>query len=453
MARLFGTDGVRGVANTELTPDLTFRLGWAGARVLAGECQHKPVILVGQDGRISCGMLEAALIAGICSAGADVLVTGILPTPGIAFLTKKYGCDAGVMISASHNAYLFNGIKYFNRDGYKLPDEIEDRIETLMDAYDEKSVLRPTGSSIGRRLDQQDARRDYTEHLKSRLGLDLGGLRIALDCAHGASSLVAPGLFRDLGAEVVTMGTDPDGININDACGSMHPEHLCALVTNTGCQLGFAFDGDADRMLAVDEKGVIADGDVLLAILAKDMKKEGQLRQDTFVVTVMSNLGLDVMARKNSLSLVKTKVGDRYVLEEMLQRGYTLGGEQSGHMILLEHATTGDGLLSALRLLRSLRADAAMIPLSEARKVMKVFPQVQLNARVPNSNKEAALRDPEVVDMISVIEQQLNGRGRVLVRASGTEPLIRIMLEGEDQQWIGSRADQLSSIITQRYSR
>jgi phosphoglucosamine mutase len=449
MTRLFGTDGVRGIANKDLTPDLAFKLGWAGARILAGDCSHKPTILVGNDARISCGMLESALVAGICSAGADALVAGVVPTPGIAYLSRKYRCDAGVMISASHNSYEFNGIKFFSNDGYKLPDTTEDRIESLIAAYDAETVDRPTGSAVGRRLEKRNAARDYTEHLKRRMSVDLSGLKIGLDCANGASAAIAPGLFADLGADVVAIGTEPDGMNINAACGSLHLDRLRSLIRRENCDLGIAFDGDADRMLAVDEHGEAVDGDVLMAIIARDMKQQGQMHADTLVVTVMSNLGLDIMAQANGIRLVKTKVGDRYVLEEMLRNGYTIGGEQSGHIILLEHATTGDGLLSALRLLRALLHNNQR--LSEARHTMRVLPQVQRSARVPDRKKQEALQDGEITGLISGIEQQLGGKGRVLVRPSGTEPIIRVMLEGEDAAWIAQMADQLADLITGRF--
>jgi phosphoglucosamine mutase len=449
MTRLFGTDGVRGIANKDLTPDLAFKLGWAGARILAGDCSHKPTILVGNDARISCGMLESALVAGICSAGADALVAGVVPTPGIAYLSRKYRCDAGVMISASHNSYEFNGIKFFSNDGYKLPDATEDRIESLIAAYNAETVDRPTGSAVGRRLEKRNAARDYTEHLKRRMSVDLSGLKIGLDCANGASAAIAPGLFADLGADVVAIGTEPDGMNINAACGSLHLDRLRSLIRRENCDLGIAFDGDADRMLAVDEHGEAVDGDVLMAIIARDMKQQGQMHADTLVVTVMSNLGLDIMAQANGIRLVKTKVGDRYVLEEMLRNGYTIGGEQSGHIILLEHATTGDGLLSALRLLRALLHNNQR--LSEARHTMRVLPQVQRSARVPDRKKQEALQDGEITGLISGIEQQLGGKGRVLVRPSGTEPIIRVMLEGEDAAWITQMADQLADLITGRF--
>lgn len=449
MPRLFGTDGVRGIANKELTPDLAFQLGRAGAIVLAGECSHKPVILVGSDTRISCDMLEAALVAGICSAGADALICGIIPTPGVAYLTRKYQCDAGVVISASHNLFEYNGIKFFSSQGYKLPDATEDKIQDLIANPENYDIELPVGAGIGRRIERKNAARDYAEHLKRRMSVDLSGFKIALDCANGASAQIAPSLFRDLGAEVVAIGVEPDGVNINANCGSTHLERLSRLVCREGCDLGIAFDGDADRMLAVDEKGVVADGDVIMAIIAMDMKSMGRLRKDTMVATVMSNIGLGIMAAENEIHLVKTKVGDRYVLEEMLRGGFLIGGEQSGHIILLEESTTGDGLLSALRLLRALKYRGER--LSEARRIMTVLPQVLKNARVPNGVKKRVMTDPDILDVIQRLEEQLADRGRVLVRASGTEPVIRVMVEGENIDLINQMADQLTELIVSRY--
>jgi phosphoglucosamine mutase len=450
MSRLFGTDGVRGVANKELTPDLAYKLGWAGAQVLAGETTHKPVILVGGDTRISCGMLEAALVAGICSAGADVYICGVIPTPGIAYLVRKYKCDAGVMISASHNSFEYNGIKFFSSSGYKLPDEVEDKIEELINSYDSEDVSeRPVGGQIGRRIEKKNASRDYSENLKRRMSVDLSGMKIGLDCANGACGHIAPGLFSDLGADVIAMGTEPDGLNINDQCGSTHMERLRQLVRREGCDIGIAFDGDADRMLAVDENGALVDGDVIMAIVALDMKRSNQLKDDSLVVTVMSNLGLDIMAGEQGIKLVKTKVGDRYVLEEMLKEGYTIGGEQSGHIILLEHSTTGDGMLSALRLLRALVNSSER--LSEAKNIMQVLPQVLKSARVPNDRKAAAMEDKDIKAACDKVQAQLGSKGRILVRASGTEPIIRVMIEGQDIEEITKMTEQITELIVSRY--
>ena len=449
MPRLFGTDGVRGVANKELTPDLAFALGWAGAIVLAGECSHKPVILVGSDTRISCGMLESALVAGICSAGADAFICGTIPTPGIAYLTREYNCDAGVVISASHNSFEYNGIKFFSSNGYKLPDATEDKIENLIANRETADIERPIGAAVGQRIEKKNSSRDYVEHLKRRMSVDLSGLKIGLDCANGACAHIAPGLFSDLGAEVVAIGVEPDGININADCGSTHLDRLRQLVRRESCDIGIAFDGDADRMLAIDENGVFVDGDVIMSIIAMDMKQLGQLREDTLVVTVMSNMGLDIMASENGIQLAKTKVGDRYVLEEMLRGGFLIGGEQSGHIILLEESTTGDGLLSALRLLRALQRNGKR--LSEASRIMTVLPQVLKSARVPNDMKTKAMEDTDILDVIAKMEKQLDGRGRILVRASGTEPIIRVMIEGENTELINQMAEQLTELIVSRY--
>ncbi len=449
MSRLFGTDGVRGIANKELTPDLAFKLGWAGAKVLAGETLHKPVILVGSDTRISCDMLEAALVAGITAAGADALVCGVIPTPGVAYLTRKYKCDAGVMISASHNSYEYNGIKFFSNNGYKLPDDTEDKIADLIARYDEKSEDRPLGGSLGRRIVKFAASHDYTEYIKRRMAVDLSGLKIALDCANGACAHIAPDLFSDLGAEVVALGVEPNGVNINKDCGSTYLEGLRQLVRREGCDIGIAFDGDADRMLAIDETGEPVDGDVIMAIVALDMKNNHQLRDDTLVVTVMSNLGLDIMAAEKGIKLVKTKVGDRYVLEEMLKSGYSVGGEQSGHIILLEHSTTGDGMMSALRLLHALTDRGEK--LSKARQIMQVLPQVLKSAKIPNEKKSRAMEDADVQALCAKMEQQLHGKGRILVRASGTEPIIRVMIEGQDSEEIARMADQIVTLIVSRY--
>ncbi|MDD2534685.1 MAG: phosphoglucosamine mutase [Eubacteriales bacterium] len=449
MSRLFGTDGVRGIANKELTPDLAFKLGWAGAKVLAGETLHKPVILVGLDTRISCDMLEAALVAGICSAGADAWICGVIPTPGVAYLTRKYRCDAGVMISASHNAYEYNGIKFFSNNGYKLPDDTEDHIADLVAKYAEHSDARPLGGHLGRRIVKTMASHDYTEYIKRRMAVDLSGVKIALDCANGACAHIAPDLFSDLGAEVVAIGVEPNGININKACGSTHLDGLRQLVRREGCQIGIAFDGDADRMLAIDEHGEPVDGDVIMAIVALDMKENHQLRDDTLVVTVMSNLGLDIMAAEKGIKLVKTKVGDRYVLEEMLRTGYSLGGEQSGHIILLEHSTTGDGMMSALRLLHALSDRHES--LGQARQIMEVLPQILKSAKIPNEKKTRAMEDPDVLAACERMELELHGKGRILVRASGTEPIIRVMIEGQHIDEITRMADQLVTLIVSRY--
>lgn len=479
MSRLFGTDGVRGIANVELTPELAFKLGRYGAIVLAGETSHKPKILVGSDTRISCAMLESALVAGICSAGSDALVCGVIPTPGIAKLVKTYGCDAGVVISASHNSFEFNGIKFFDGDGYKLPDRIEDKIERYIkkekkeksrylddenanilqsqseDEIEEHKIFekfnknRPQGESLGHRIFCENASKDYSDALKKAVQLDLSGYKIALDCANGAVSHIASGLFEDYGANVVAIGMEPNGVNINKDCGSTHLQKLRDLVIKEKCDIGLAFDGDADRMLAVDSNGQVVDGDVIMAIIALDMKKNNQLKENTLVVTVMSNLGLDIFARENDITLSKTKVGDRYVLEEMVEHGYVLGGEQSGHVILLENSTTGDGLLSALRLLKAIKNSSKS--LAEQSLIMRVLPQVLKGAKVKNEFKSIVIDDFELQAACSEMEKKLNGNGRILIRASGTEPLIRVMLEGEDLVQISTMCQILIDIINKKF--
>lgn len=450
MGKYFGTDGVRGVANTELTPEMAFSLGRCGALVLAGRGgKHKARILIGTDTRVSCSMLESALVAGICSAGADAVVCGVVPTPGVACLTKMGGYDAGAVISASHNSFEFNGIKFFNTDGYKLPDSVENEIESIMDGAVPEQLPRLTGSGVGKRLQYADAAAVYRNHLLKTAGAELAGMKIALDCANGASFAIAPDLFRAAGAEVIVMGQSPDGVNINKGCGSTHMGPLRRLVTEEKCDLGIAFDGDADRMLAVDGRGNCVDGDVIMAILAGYMRGKGLLKNDTVVVTVMSNLGLDIYAREAGIKLAKTAVGDRYVLENMLKYGHSLGGEQSGHVILLDYATTGDGMLSALWLLKALRETGRT--LSEAASVMQVLPQVLKQARVQNGNKEQVMEDPEIKEQCRLKEQALRGEGRILVRASGTEPVIRVMLEGKDKAEITQMAEELAALIEKKY--
>ncbi len=449
MTRLFGTDGVRGVANWDLTPDLAYKIGWASANILAGKNLHRPVFLVGRDTRISGTMLEAALVAGLTSAGADVYLAGVIPTPGIAYLTRKHGYDAGVVISASHNPYEHNGIKLFSGNGYKLSDEIEDRIEALVKSYDESSRDWPIGDKIGHCYELADAAQEYAEHLIDCVGVDLSGFKIAVDCANGASVPIAPKLFADLGAEVIPIGIEPDGLNINRGCGSTDLAKLVSVVRSENCDLGLAFDGDADRMLAVDEKGETVDGDIIMSIIASDMKRQGKLARNTLVATVMSNLGLLYMGKNNGIEIVRTQVGDRYVLEEMLRSGYLIGGEQSGHLILLEHTTTGDGMLSALCLLQALQNSDQS--LGAARRIMKVFPQVLVNVQVTNENKSRSLLDEDVLSAIKRIETELGERGRIFVRASRTEAKIRVMVEGEFLEDIQQKADEVANLVRSRY--
>ena len=447
MGRFFGTDGVRGVANVELTAELAYKLGQTGAYILAGETKHTPRILVGMDTRISGDMLESALVAGICSVGAEAVCLGVLPTPAIAYLTRFYNADAGVVISASHNPFEFNGIKFFDNKGYKLPDAIEDKIEAIL-LNGSENLPKPIGKDVGIKSVMESALDDYVSFLKNTIDVDLKGLKVAIDCANGASFEAAPYLLFDLGAEVCVINNEPDGININKDCGSTHLGQLQAFVKESGADIGFGFDGDADRVLAIDENGNVIDGDQIMAIIGLDLKKRGKLSKDTIVATVMSNLGFDIMAKQEGLHIAKTKVGDRYVLEEMIEKGYILGGEQSGHVIFLEHNTTGDGLLTAIQLLRVLKTSNRK--LSELAAVMQILPQVLKNARVSNEKKNKYLEDAIIAKMCKELEDEFHGEGRVLIRPSGTEPLVRVMIEGRDQKYITDRAVELVKVIEER---
>ena len=444
MGRLFGTDGVRGVAGSELTIELATKLGQAGAYVLTKEQAHKPTIIVGCDTRISGGMLASALMAGICSVGANAIFAGIMPTPAIAYLTRKHKVDAGVVISASHNPMEFNGIKFFNGDGYKLSDALEDEIEALI-ANDMKDITLPTGSEIGKIEYRFDLIREYIDFMKKTVPVDRPGMKIVIDCAEGASYKTSVETLCELGAELVAIHTNPDGTNINSNCGSTHMEELQARVVYEKAAVGLAFDGDADRMLAVDENGKVVDGDEIMAICANHMKEKGTLKKDTVVVTVMSNLGFTLMGQERNLHIEKTKVGDRYVLENMLANGYNLGGEQSGHVIFLDDNTTGDGLLSALHLLQVM-VDTGK-PLSELAQVMEVLPQALVNAKVPNHKKESFMEYPEIAGAIAELEEKFAGEGRVLIRPSGTEPLVRVMIEGKNRTQIEEEAKKLAELI------
>lgn len=447
MGRLFGTDGVRGIANLELTADLAYKLGQAGAYVLTSETKHTPKIIVGMDTRISGHMLEAALVAGICSVGAEAICLGVVPTPTVAYLVRLYNADAGVVISASHNPYEFNGIKFFNNNGYKLPDAIENRIEAIILDNAEEIPL-PTGKDVGIKSISETALDDYESFLKKTIDVDLKGLKVAIDCANGAAFEVAPTALFDLGAEVYVINNEPNGININKGCGSTHMGELQKFVVESEADIGLAFDGDADRLLVVDEKGNIIDGDQIMAIIGLDLKDKGNLDQNTIVATVMSNLGLDILAKKEGLTIAKTKVGDRYVLEEMRDKGYVLGGEQSGHIIFLHHNTTGDGLLTALQLLQVLKHTGKKP--SELAAVMQILPQVLKNAKVKNENKNNYMEDEVIAALCKELESEFHGEGRVLIRPSGTEPLVRVMIEGKDQEYITKRAVELASIIEER---
>lgn len=447
MGRLFGTDGVRGVANTELTGEMAYQLGRAGAYVLTKEKKHAPRILVAMDTRISGDMLESALVAGICSVGAHAVLAGVIPTPAVAYLVRHYRLDAGVMISASHNPVEYNGIKFFSDQGYKLSDELEDEIENIV--LSRMEVLPcPTGSGIGTRGYAEEALDDYIAFLRNSTAERFQGIKVALDCANGAAYKAAPITMLELGAQLCIIHNEPDGTNINDKCGSTHMEDLVALVKENGADIGFAFDGDADRCLAVDENGQLIDGDKILAICGCDMKARGELKKDTIVGTVMSNLGLTIMGRENEIAVLQTNVGDRYVLENMLTEGYNLGGEQSGHIIFLDYNSTGDGVLTAIQLLSVMNRSGKKA--SELAKTMEVMPQVLVNARVNNARKNEYMEVPEIKAAIEALQEKFSSDGRVLIRTSGTEPLVRVMIEGEDKEAMEKEATKLAAFIEEK---
>lgn len=444
MERIFGTDGVRGLANRTLDCSLAYRLGQAGAYVLNRSKGERIKILIGRDTRISGDMLEAALIAGICSVGADVVSVGVIPTPAIAHLVRHYKMDAGVMISASHNSMEYNGIKFFDNNGYKLPDEVEDKIEQII-RDGSTHIEFPVGKHVGRRLYYKDAAKDYTEFLKGTIDTRLDGLKVALDCANGAAYAIAPSVFKELGAEIFVINDKPNGVNINDNCGSTHPQGLQQYVVDMGADVGLAFDGDADRLIAVDELGNMVDGDQIMTICGLDLKRRGMLNKDTVVATVMSNLGLDKALNRHECNVVKTKVGDRYVLESMLKEDYNFGGEQSGHIIFLDYNTTGDGSVTALQLVSIMKKRQKS--LSSLASVMKRLPQVLVNVEVDDVTKHSYIDNANIQSAIKDIETKLDGNGRVLVRPSGTEPLIRIMIEGEDHEEIEEYANNLAVLF------
>lgn len=443
MRKYFGTDGVRGIANTELNCDLAYKLGRAGGYVLT-KGKDKVKVVVGKDTRVSGDMLESALIAGLMSVGCDIITVGVIPTPGVAYLTKHYNADCGVVISASHNPVEYNGIKFFNEHGYKLDDSIELEIESYIDDI-ERVEVHPTGDKVGKKIHEHDAVRDYVDYLKTIVNIDFNGLKVVLDCANGAAYKVAPMVFEELGADVVAINNTPDGNNINDKCGSTHPEGLQEAVLKNKADLGLAYDGDADRLIAVNEKGQIVDGDHIMILSAIYLKKQNKLAKDTLVVTVMSNIGLVIAAKENNINLATTAVGDRYVLEEMKNSGYNLGGEQSGHMIFLDYNTTGDGTLSSLVLAQIVKEEGKT--LSELAAVMNQYPQVLVNARIKNENKNRYMEIPEIKDEIERIEKLMDGCGRVLIRPSGTEPLVRVMLEGKDEGQLKELATNLANLI------
>ncbi|OGP21206.1 MAG: phosphoglucosamine mutase [Deltaproteobacteria bacterium GWA2_55_10] len=442
--RLFGTDGVRGVANIEpMTSEMALQLGRAIAYIFKQEARRHRIV-IGKDTRLSGYMLESAMMAGICSMGVDALMVGPLPTPGIAFITSSMRADAGVVISASHNPYQDNGIKFFSRDGLKLPDDLELKIEKFIFENHDPSH-RPTASEVGKAYRVDDAIGRYVVFAKNTFPkeLTLDGLKIAVDCANGAAYKVAPAVFYELGAEVITTGASPNGENINHECGALYPEKIARVVKETGAHVGFALDGDGDRCIMVDEKGNVLDGDYMLAIAATAMLKEKTLKGDTVVSTIMSNSGFEEAIRNAGGKVIRTSVGDRYVVEEMLKGGYNLGGEQSGHIIFLDHTTTGDGVISALQILKRMVQEGK--PLSELAKVMTTYPQILLNVKVREKRDLGSI--PAISKALKDVEDKLRNRGRAFIRYSGTEPLARITIEGERREEITLMANELAGIL------
>nr|WP_144922872.1 phosphoglucosamine mutase [Paenibacillus bovis] len=441
MGKYFGTDGVRGVANSELTPELAFRLGRFGGYILTKNAE-RPKVLIGRDTRISGHMLESALVAGLLSIGAEVMRLGVISTPGVSYLTKVLGAQAGVMISASHNPVADNGIKFFGPDGYKLSDEQEEEIESLLDAETD-DLPRPVGGELGTLNDYFEGGQKYLQFLKQTVDEDFSGIHVALDCAHGATSSLATHLFADLDADISTMGSSPNGLNINEGVGSTHPEVLAEFVKEKGADVGLAFDGDGDRLIAIDENGNIVDGDQIMYICGKFMNEEGRLVQSTIVSTVMSNLGFYKALEEAGIKSAQTAVGDRYVVEEMKKQGYNLGGEQSGHIIFREYSTTGDGLLTGVQLLNIMKITGK--PLSELAKGMKTYPQKLVNIRV--TDKHHVTENEKVKAVIQEVEAEMNGNGRILVRPSGTEPLVRVMAEAVTEEACSEYVDRIANVV------
>lgn len=444
MGRLFGTDGARGIANTELTCELAMNIGRAAAMVLIGASHKKPTVLIGKDTRLSSDMLEGALVSGLCSVGANVMCLGVVPTPAVAYLVGKYGASAGIMISASHNPFEFNGIKIFSGDGFKLPDKMEEKIEAIvLDGAEPYAVVE--GEKLGHVIKADNAVDDYINHVKETVQGSLEGMKIALDCSNGSSSRTAERLFTSLGADCRMLFDMPNGTNINKECGSTHMDKLSEFVRTNKLDAGLAFDGDADRCLAVDENGEIVDGDFIIAICAHDLKERGLLKNNAAVGTVMTNMGFNKFCEENSMEFVATKVGDRYVLEAMRENGYNIGGEQSGHVIFLDYCTTGDGQLTAAQLLSLL--NRKKITLSKAASLMKRYPQVMVNVKISADGRGKAGSDSDINAQVERVAGILKGKGRILVRESGTEPLVRVMLEGEDIDEITVLANETAEIV------
>ena len=458
MRKYFGTDGIRRIANTELTPELVYKVAKAGAYVLSKHTDHAPTILIGRDTRLSGTLIESAMVAGFLSYGANVKLLGVIPTPAVAYLTRKLKADASVVISASHNTYEFNGIKYFSNKGTKIPDELEEEIEEVMESG-KLEELTAVNNKIGVSEYREDLLEEYVyffrknfddtfENLLSQNSLK-ENFTVAIDTANGATSVVAEKVFKTLGIKYEIINNHPDGININENCGSTHLEGLKKYVVENHFSLGIAYDGDGDRCLAIDEKGNELDGDKIMAIISHHLKQKGKLNKDTIVATVMSNLGLHKYAEKNNIQLLQTKVGDRYVLEEMLRNGYNLGGEQSGHVILLEYNPTGDGILTSLMLIQSILEQGKTA--SEMANIIKLYPQVLVNAKVNNEKKYDYEKDEEVQKEIKKLQEEFAGNGRVLIRTSGTEPLVRVMIEGENQKEITEKAEKIAKLIEKKF--
>jgi len=445
MGKLFGTDGVRGIANNELTSDLAFKLAQAGAKVL-GQGIEKPKFVIGTDTRLSSDMLESAMVAGLCSVGSDAILAGVVPTPAVAYLIRRLDADGGIVISASHNPAQYNGIKFFDRHGYKLEDGMEEAIEQRVLTGTDAGLC--AGEALGRKTVETKGVEYYIDYLKGTVSGSFEGMRVAVDCANGAAYMAAPSVLKELGAQVRIINDKPNGLNINVDCGSTHPGGLASFVKEEGLDLGLAFDGDADRVIAVDNRGRVIDGDYIMAICGRRLKQEGKLAGNTVVATVMSNIGLHKAMEGIGCRVEETQVGDRYVLQRMKEKGYSFGGEQSGHIIFLEHNTTGDGLLSALQLLESIKYFDSS--LAELCSTMEKYPQVLVNARVENSKKESYREDTVICSEIDRIQNQLKGNGRLLIRPSGTEPLVRIMLEGQDTKQLQLYADNLATLIESR---
>ena len=450
--KYFGTDGIRRIANTELTPELVYKVAKAGAYVLAKHSNHTPTILIGRDTRISGTLIESAMTAGFLSYGANVKLLGVIPTPGVAYLTKKLKADASVVISASHNTYEFNGIKYFSNKGMKIPDSLEEEIEEVLES-DKIEELKAESNKIGVSEIREDLLDEYLYFFRKNFedefeNYDDDDFVVAIDTANGATSVIADKVFTALGIKHYIINNTPNGININDNCGSTHLDMLKKFVTANKCNLGIAYDGDGDRCLAVDENGNEVDGDIIMAIISNKLKKENKLEKNTLVATVMSNLGMSKYAKENGINFEQTKVGDRYVLENMLKNGYNLGGEQSGHIIFLDYNPTGDGILTSLMLIRCMLSEKKKV--SDFAKIIKIYPQVLINAKVDSEKKYDFDKDEEIKEKIEKLEKEFAGNGRVLIRASGTEPLVRVMIEGDNQEYITKKAKELAEFISEK---